>query len=448
MSSKLNPRSGARRSFLKTAAAAGGAALAGPQLLGFAEAWARQSPFKPESGARLSINRATRFFEAEGEAYFAVRDAFTRATGVKVIVQEEWIDDIQPKSVVSANAGVGTDMTMGLNAHAQQFPDACVDVTDVADYLGGKYGWMPLSEVYGKNPATGRWIQIPTMVNGNYPNYRISHMNAAGFSEFPGDTDGFLELCRALKAKGTPAGFTFGHATGDSAWLYWLLFTFGGKILDSGNKVALDSPESVAALEYGKKLHAAFISGTESWHDGSNNKAFLAEEVSLTSNGASIYGAAVRGAGKDPNMAKIRDDMDHAHYPVGPAGRPTELPVMYSTNAFKHTKYPEACKAFLAFFLEADNFRTWSSGGQAYVTHTLQAHDDAPVWSADPKYAPYRDATRRGVAFSYDGPVSVEAAGIFSDFVVADMFGEVVTGQKSPPEAAKDAARRAQRLMR
>lgn len=443
---KCSPNS--RRGFLKTAAFAGGAAVAGPNLLGFANAWAQQSPFKPESGARLSINRATRFFEAEGDAYHAVKDAFTRATGVKVLVQEEWIDDIQPKSVVAANAGVGADMTMGLNAHAQQFPDACVDVTDVADYLGGKYGWMPLSEVYGKNPSTGKWIQIPTMANGNYPNYRISHMNEAGFSEFPKDTDGFLELCKALKGIGHPAGFTFSHATGDQAWMYWMLFTFGGKILDSGNNVVLDSPESVAALEYAKKLHAAFIPGTESWHDGSNNKAFLAEEISLTSNGASIYGAAVRNAAKDPKMAKIRDDMDHAHYPVGPVGKPTELPVMYSTNAFKHTKFPEACKAYLAFVLETEHFRTWSSGGQAYVTHTLQAHDNAPVWSADPKYVPYRDATRRGVAFSYDGPVSVEAAGIFSDFVVADMFGEVVTGQKSPKDAARDAARRAQRLMR
>lgn len=436
-----------RRGFIKSGAAVGALAAA-PDLLGFAEAWAQTAPFKPENGARLTINRATRFFAAEGEAYHSVVAAFTEATGVRVIVQEEWIDDIQPKSVVAANSGVGTDMTMGLNAHAQQFPDACIDVSDVAAYLDDKYKWMDLSKTYGINPQTGRWIQIPTMVNGNYPNYRISHMNNAGFNEFPKDTDGFLALCQALKGNGTPAGFSFGHATGDQAWMYWMLFSFGGKILDANNNVVLDSPESVAALEYAKKLHDAFIPGTASWHDGSNNKAFLAEEISLTSNGASIYGAAVRNAGKDANMAKIRDDMDHAHYPLGPTGQPTELPVMYSTNIFKHSKFPEACKAFIAFFLEAKNFETWSSGGQAYVTHTLQAHDDAPVWRSDPKYAPYRDATRRGVAFSHAGPVSVEAAGVFSDFVVADMFGEVVTGQKSPKDAAKDAARRAQRLMR
>ena len=436
-----------RRSFMKSSAAASVAA-ASPGLLSFAKAWAQNSPFKPESGARVTINRATRFFEAEGEAFFSLIEAFTETTGVRVLVQEEWIDDIQPKSVVAANSGVGTDMTIGLNAHGQQFPDACVDVTDVADYLGQKYQWEDLSKTYGINPVTGRWIQIPTMVNGNYPNYRISHMNKAGFSEFPDDTGGFLELCRALKSNGTPAGFCFGHATGDQAWMYWMLFSFGGKLLDENNNVVLNTQASIDALNYAKKLHESFIPGTESWNDGSNNKAFLAEEISLTSNGASIYGAVRRNASKSAKMAEIRDDMDHAHYPVGPLGRPAELPVMYSTNIFKHAKNPNACKALLAFMLESKNFDIWSRGGEAYVTHTLKAHSNASVWKADPKFAPFRDATSRGVAFSYDGPVSVEAAGVFSDFVVADMFGEVVTGQKDAKTAANDAQRRAERLMR
>lgn len=441
---KLN----SRRRFLQTSAVAG-AALATPDLLGFAEAWAQSSPFKPEKGARITINRVTRFFETEGAAYEAVVAAFQKVTGAKLVMQEDWIDDIQPKSVIAANNGVGNDMTMGIGAHAQQFPDACVDVSDVAKYLGDKYGgWFPLAESYGVNPATGKWIQVPTGVNGNYPNYRISHMKAAGFSEFPKDTDGFLELCRALKGKGTPAGLSFGHATGDQAWMYWLLFTHGGKILNKDNSVALDSPESVAALEYAKKLHASFIPGTEGWNDGSNNKAFLSEEISLTSNGASIYGAVVRDGGKDPQKTKIRNDMDHAHYPVGPLGKPAEYQLMYPTNIFKHTKYPEACKAFTAFVLEAENFERWSRGAEAYITQTLRAHDNVSVWKADPKYLPFRDATRRSVTFSHEGPVSVEATGILAEFVVADMFGEVVTGQKSPKDAAKDAARRAQRLMR
>ena len=46
---------------------------------------------------------------------------------------------------------------------------------------------------------------------------------AAGFDAFPKDTDGFLKLCKALKAKGTPGGFALGNATGDgNTWVHWL----------------------------------------------------------------------------------------------------------------------------------------------------------------------------------------------------------------------------------
>jgi multiple sugar transport system substrate-binding protein len=48
----------------------------------------------------------------------------------------------------------------------------------------------------------------------------------------------------------------------------------------------------------------------------------------------------------------MADDIDHAVWPVGAAGKPTELHLVYPMMVFKHTKYPNAAKAFLAFLLE------------------------------------------------------------------------------------------------
>src|SRR3546814_16007200 len=56
---------------------------------------------------------------------------------------------------------------------------------------------------------------LPIAVIGNEMVYRKSHVQAAGFDTFPEDTDGFLNLCQALKAKGTPAGVALGHAVLD-----------------------------------------------------------------------------------------------------------------------------------------------------------------------------------------------------------------------------------------
>ena len=51
--------------------------------------------------------------------------------------------------------------------------------------------------------------------------------------------------------------------------------------------------------------------------------------------------------------------MDHALWPIGPVGKPTELHLMYPVLAMNYTKYPQACKALIAFMLEADQFNKW-----------------------------------------------------------------------------------------
>ena len=55
------------------------------------------------------------------------------------------------------------------------------------------------------------------------------------------------------------------------------------------SELALNSNETIAALEYAKELYQTFVPGTLSWLDPNNNKAFLAGEISLTMNGISIY---------------------------------------------------------------------------------------------------------------------------------------------------------------
>src|SRR5436190_11915404 len=93
-----------RRTLVKgaTAAAAAGA-LTGPALLDWAKAWAQATPWKPEAGAQLSMLRWKYFVQAEDEAFVALMDAFTKATGVKVNIARESFEDVQPKAAVTAN---------------------------------------------------------------------------------------------------------------------------------------------------------------------------------------------------------------------------------------------------------------------------------------------------------------------------------------------------------
>ena len=424
-----------------TALAAAGA-LTGPALLEWSKAWAQAANWKPEKGAKLTLLRWKRFIQAEEDAFVDLVANFTKATGVNVSVINESLDDVQPKASVAANISSGPDMFWGLYSLPHLFPEKVVDVTDIADYLGKKYGgWVPSAIAYGK--SGNKWIDIPVAYNGNVMNYRKAASEKAGFKEFPKTTDAFLAYAKAMKAQGTPGGMALGHASGDgNAWVHWCLWTFGGNLVDAKDKVILNSPETAKALEYAKQLYDTFIPGTASWNDGSNNKAFLANELHWTNNGVSIYAAA-----KAQKM-EMAADIDHAYWPIGPIGKPTEFHVAYPIMIMKYSKFPQASKTFIAFMMEAANLNPWVEKSVGYLTPGLKAYEKNPIWTADPKLTVCRDVAERTLTAGGLGSVGEKAASALADFIVLDMFANYCTGREDVKGAMAGAERQARRIYR
>jgi multiple sugar transport system substrate-binding protein len=402
-----------RRTLVKggTALATSGA-LAGSALLEWTKAWAQAAPWKPERGAQLSLLRWKYFVQAEDEEFTASMDAFTKATGVKISIIRESNDDIQPKASVAANIGAGPDLFWGYYSLPHLFARKCLDVTDVADYLGKKYGgWAASAAAYGMSTGN-KWIGIPLSYGGSIVTYRISSFRKAGYSKFPETTAEFLDYAKAMKANKTPGGMSLGRATNDSNnWVYWCLWTHGGNMVDKNDKVIINSPETENALVFAKQLYEQMAPGVLAWNDASNNKAFLGNEVHWTNNTISIYVAAKR----DPALRQIAEDMDHAYWPIGPVGRATELHIETILLTMAYTKYPQACKALLAFIMEADQYNKWLLASQGLMSHTLNAYDNNQVWTEDPKNAPFRDAAKRSLTVGGLGSIGEKAAGALAD---------------------------------
>ena len=435
-----------RRTLVKGGTAfATAATLTGPSLLEWAKAWAQTAPWKPEKGAQLSFLRPKTFLQAEDDAFVAAMDAFTKATGVKIVITRESNDDVQPKASVAANIGAGPDLIWGYYSMPHLFPNKCLDVTDVADYLGKKYGgWASSAIVYGKGNGS-RWIDIPICYGGALINYRISSLKKAGYSKFPTTTDEFLDYAKAMKANKTPGGMALGHATNDaSGWVYWCLWAHGGNMVDKNDKVIINSPETEKALTFTKQLYDTMVPGVLAWNDASNNKAFLASEIHWTNNTISIYAAARRDSTKEA----IAEDMDHAYWPVGPIGHATEFHIAQTLLTMGYTKYPQACKALMAFFMEAEQYNKWLYASQGYISHTLNAYAANPVWTEDPKRAAFRDAAERTLTVGGLGSVGDKAANAFSDFVLVDMFASFCTSREDAKGAMKIAERQLQRIYR
>jgi multiple sugar transport system substrate-binding protein len=429
-----------RRKFLKkTSAAASAAAL--PMLwTGTANAqWANQ----PEKGAKLRVLRWSRFVQGDIDAYMANVKKFTDKTGIEVRVDNEGWEDVRPKAAVAANTGAGPDIILSTNDDANLYPDKLLDVTDLCTYLGKKYGgWFPACEAFNR-PDGKRWIAVPLGAAGSMMVYRSSVLKSAGFETFPKNTDDFLKMFKAVKDKGMPGGMALGNATGDGLWCNWLVWAFGGKLVDSNNKVVIDSAETAKALDYGKELYSTFIPGTLSWLDPNNNKAFLDGQISVTNNGISIYVAAKNSP--DPKLKEMAQDIQHASFPIGPVGVPTESHLYFNQMIMKYTKYPKAAKEFLRFMMEQEQFGPWLTGAQGYVAPPLDAYTKLPVWTDDPKNTPYRDAVKNLRPAGYAGKLGYASAGAAADFIVINMVAEAISGSKTPKEAMERAQKRAER---
>ena len=433
-----------RRDFLKaTAGVAAGGALGTGSALFTAEAQAQQYKVVPEKGAKLRVLRWKRFVQGDEDKWAENTKKFTETTGIDVRIDAEGWEDVRPKAAVAANVGSGPDIIIGTFEDAHQYPDKLVDVSDLANYLGGKYGgWYPVGKAYCTNK--GKWIAIPMGAAGACFVYRESAMKAAGFETFPKDTAGFLKLCQGLKAKGMPAGFALGNATGDgNTWCHWVVWSHGGKMVDEKNNVVLNSPETIAALEYSKQLYETFVPGTLSWLDPNNNKAFLDGQIGVTNNGISIYYAAKTS--KDEKLQEMAKDINHANFPIGPIGRPTELHLAFPMMIFKYTKYPNAAKEYLRFMMEKEQYVPWQQASIGYVTQPLAAYESNPIWTSDPKHTPYRDLMKNQLPNGYAGEMGYASAAAMADFIMVNMVAEAASGSKTPKEAAERAQKRAER---
>ncbi len=433
-----------RRDFLKaTAGVAAGGALGTGSALFPADAQAQQYKVTPEKGAKLRVLRWKRFVQGDEDAWAENTKKFTQATGIEVRVDAEGWEDVRPKAAVAANVGSGPDIIIGTFEDAHQYPEKLVDVTDLCNYLGAKYGgWYDVCKSYCT--SKGRWIAVPMGCAGNAMVYRISAMKAAGFDAFPKDLPGFLKLCQGLKAKGLPPGFALGNATGDgNVWTHWLVWAHGGKMVDAKNKVVINSPETIAALEYAKQLYETFAPGTLSWLDPNNNKAFLDGQIGVTCNGISIYYAAKTS--QDPKIKEMAADIGHANMPVGPVGKATELNLFFPMMLFKYSKYPNAAKEYLRFMMEKEQYVPWQQASIGYVTQPLKAYESNPIWTSDPKHTPYRDAMKIMLPNGYAGEMGYASAATMADFIMVNMVAEAASGSKTPKDAAERAQKRAER---
>src|SRR6201991_1586831 len=112
-----------------------------------------------EKGASLRMLRPVRFVQADEDVFRANAAKFTKDTGVEVKVDFVGWEDINQQTAVTSNSGAGPDIIIGFSDAPHIYIDKLVELTDVADYIGKRYGgWLPLAQRYGKKGKSDAWI--------------------------------------------------------------------------------------------------------------------------------------------------------------------------------------------------------------------------------------------------------------------------------------------------
>jgi multiple sugar transport system substrate-binding protein len=399
-----------------------------------------------ERGATLRVIRPSRFIEPDEVIFKQNAQRFTERYGVPVRVDMVGWEDIRAQTAVTANTGTGPDVVLGWADDPQVYAEKLHDLTDVADYLGRRYGgWNFLPLKYGIRHGTDRWIGIPFGGGTGPICYRVSTVREAGFDAIPDDLQQFLNLCKAMHRLGKPAGFALGNAVGDgNGFANWLLWSHNASITDEEGKVSINSRETIEALEYVKELYPYMVPGTLAWLDVANNRAYAAQEIHLTANGVSLYFALKN----DPRTRPIADDTEHTPLPKGRSDDIPQGSGGLNAMVFRHVRNINAAKQFLIFMMEAEQYDPWLTGCIGYWSQSLAAYRESAVWSSDPKITLFKDAMNLKRWVGYKGPVSHAAGAVNADYVLVQMFASVAAGQSSPRDAAREAERRARRHYR
>jgi multiple sugar transport system substrate-binding protein len=421
------PQPMSRRAFLQVAGLATGAAMLG----GVRPAAAGQAPAQLQ-GTRISYLQWVNFVPAHDAALKKQIAEFEKQSGAKVTFETINMNDIQARTTVAIESKAGPDIIQLTHNWPHLYEAGLEPVDDLAEELGRKgegYYDLPKSHSF----VNGRWRAVPHSIVSPASTYRTDWFKEAGYEKFPDSWEGYREAGKKLKAKGHPIGQSLGHSLGDPPiFCYAMLWAFGGKeVEDDGKTVALDSKETLEAVEFGVGFWKdACDEGGLAWDDANNNRAYLAEQISATFNGASIWVEAKRNF---PHLVPLTN---HAYFPAGPNGR-FHPHVTWENALMGYSKNKEAAKEFLRYLMQYDNYVEWLKAGQGFSTAPTKVFEKDKLWGElDPQVEPFKDIVKYGRHFGYAGPASRKAAEAWSKYIIVDMFAKTVQGTPSK-EAVK-----------
>ncbi len=363
-------------------------------------------------------------------------------TGVKVTVDH--IDQAQVTTRLAAeiSAGQGHDLVQFI-ACLSSFEEGVLDLKDVTDEAVKRWGTqLELCRKSSLNPKTGKFYAYSPGWVPDPGNYRKSLWDQVGLPNGPSTWDELLTGgTEIMKSKNIQMGLGMSQEIDSNMVLRALMWSFGASIQDAGEKVVINSDQTVAAVEYMTKLFKQTMTNEVfSWNAASNNQGLVAGKLSYAVNSISAYRTA---QGTAPQVA---DDIFFVPALRGTQGALAAQHVMYNWVVPKHAKNADAAKEFLLHYTANYAAATYASKLYDFcawdkLTPSLSSWLAADPFGSKPadKLKLLTDGTKWSTNIGHPGPASPAEGEVFSTFIIPNMFAKAARGEMTAKQAVTEA---------
>lgn len=362
------------------------------------------------------------------------------ANDVEVNIDFSTFNDRGPKYVAAVQSGEMPDVGEIDFSAPLRFRNQLVDVSDVVADVTEINGAV-IENVDPIVSADGVYYAVPRYALTSTMFIRSDIMEAAGL-EPPTTWEEFEAFVKAINDPENNVyglGQTLNRSQDGTQFLNTLLWSYGGGLFDEMGAPNAVSDANVEAMNYAVSMindWGVTPPDVMTWRDSTNNENYLAGNIAVTFNGASLYYAMVTNETTLEDGTVLMDNTLVLPWPEGPAGRVTTS-IPYSWGVFDNgdPEKIELAKDLIRYLEQPEQFDAYVDVSVGQAGPVYEGRFESEYWTQDPNFDAILTSIRDGVVLGYPGPISLAAVETEGRQLLVDAAGNAVIGGFSVEEA-------------
>ena len=359
-------------------------------------------------------------------------DEFAEANGVDVEYVIVPSGDIKQKLAAAIESGNQPDLIMGDNTLVAEYinSDQLAEVDDVLENIDFKENALRYATFNDKNYLVPLAFTAPGMYirKDNWEEKGLDMPTT--WEELKEDAEKINDPENGFYALGLPLGASGG---GDAeSFVRTVILDFGGRLVDENGKVVVNSPETLAAMEYIASLYEEGLCPPDAttWDDSANNSAWMAGTVGMVCNSGSIISSMEQ---ENPDLLANTQiiqypavSADDTSYTLGGAN---------VFGIFETGANTDVAKEFVSYyFSDTDYYNQMVEAMGAMWQPVVNGYDDTDFWNAEDHIGWLKNSENL-VLTTYPAPTTGEAATSFTNQACVKAMQQIVVNGVDPQEA-------------